>query len=163
MSTKPPGASKPCNCLTFLELLFAFPEGPFAEGFDSFSGPGGSGVTVGHQTHEWGWCPGCGGRLGKYRPELKDAYRRFQAADEGPYAVLDGRHETIDAVHAVCARLGAGETGSSNYHVEFRDETASLEVSACWDPDHECVYVRRSFSPDPALLADPFVPGSFPS
>ena len=156
MSAKPPGTNRPCNCLTYLLLLDAFPDGPFAE---SFIPSGGSGVTIGHMHVDWPWCPGCGGRLGKFSPELKAALAAYRAAEAGPYEALGGRH-TMEEVRALCSQLGAHEIDSGPYHADFWDRSASLLVRAGWDPDHETIYARLEFSPHRRLLRAPFVPGT---
>ena len=156
MSAKPPGTQRTCNCLTFLELLSAFPDGPFAE---SFLPDGGSGVLIGYMHVDWPWCPGCGGRWGKFSPELKAAQTAFQTAAAGPYKAVVAV-DTMEEVRALCSQLGALETDSGPYHAEFWERSASLPEYAGWDPEHERIYSKLSFSPQLRLLRSPFVSGT---
>lgn len=152
-----PGADAPCGCLAPLALAGHFPEGPFELGTDPQSMFFGA-VTLarsGTYTYQVGWCPACGGRLGRYRPELVAAHARFREAAAGLAGVDDLR--TIDAVEAFCATRGITEVlDESDYHRTWVDRGASLQVSSGWDPDHERAYTRCRFFPGAALIADPY-------
>jgi hypothetical protein len=156
----PPGTSAICRCFTLLELLEDYPEGPFTDIFASFDSAGGYGVQAkdGYTLKRWPWCPGCGGKLGKYRPELVEARSRYHAAVTGPYApLLKGRQDPA-AFRAGCEGQGARVVTDQDMWLELHDAAASLRVGAQWDPDHDCWYSYGTFAPREELLQRPFVP-----
>jgi hypothetical protein len=158
----PPGTSAPCRCFTLLELLEDYPEGPFTEVFASFDSAGGYGVKAGYLLTRWRWCPGCGGQLGKYRPELVLARARYHAAVRGPYASLLHGRQDPKAFRAGCLANGARVVTDDAMSIELHDTDASLIIGAQWDPDHDCWYSYARFAPDEALSALPFVPDPEP-
>ena len=156
----PPGTSAPCRCFTFLELLEDYPEGPFTDIFASFDSAGGYGVKAGYMLARWPWCPGCGGKLGKYRPELVEARARYRAAVLCPYASLLAGRQDPTVFRAACEAQGARALTLEPMWVELHDASASLRVGAQWDPDHDCWYSYARFVPDAELLSQPFTPES---
>lgn len=161
MPIDPPGTANPCNCFTFLELLLDYPDGPFSEVFSSFISAGGYGLRRDYKITRWRWCPGCGGQLGKYRPELAEAYRRYRAAIAGPYAALMGRASEPTGFRTGCEALGAvlaPHTAEDGMYFEYYDAAAALKISIQWDYDHNCWYTYTEFAPDNSLRQDPFVP-----
>lgn len=158
--SNPPGAHAPCHCFTFLELLADYPEGPFTDIFASFDSAGGYGVKRGYTLARWRWCPGCGGKLGKYRPELEEAHRRYRAALVGPYAPLLAGRQDPAAFRAACEAQGAHLVSDESMGCEYLDASASLRLGAQWDPDHDCWYSHARFAPDEELRKDPFTPPS---
>jgi hypothetical protein len=97
-------APSSCACFYALELLASFPEGPFAIVPESFAGPGGYGIERGAFLRPMDWCPSCGGRLRRFRPEIEEAFRLYREAITGAYGPrLTGRKTREDALRAAQA------------------------------------------------------------
>lgn len=104
-------------------------------------------------------CPNCGGKVGGYRPEAFEAYARFRAA-RARYEGLRDR-SLHDELEELVRQNGATVVvDESQYHTTWRDPVNDLEVTSCYDPDHERHYGTTKFSPSAALAAAPFLEGS---
>ena len=161
VDSKLPGASKRCTCYTFLQLLHDHPNGPFTDIFSDWRSAGGYGVCDAVQSNfviRWHWCPMCGGRLGKYRPELADAYRRYRTALAGVYAPLLSGRQDREAFQRAAEAAGAAVVRDSGYQLELRDAAAAISLTVSWDPDHDCHYGFAEFSPEEKWQQDPFLP-----
>lgn len=158
---KCPGTSKRCTCFTFLQIMHDHKDGPFTEIFAHFQSAGGYGVQDAVSKYtviRWHWCPMCGGRLGKYRPELAEAYRLYREALAGPYAPLLSGRQDREAFRTEAERIGASVERDEEYMIVLRDRRRSIEVTASWDPDHDCWYGSAEFSPEEKWKRDPFLP-----
>jgi hypothetical protein len=150
-------APQPCRCFVCLGVAIEHPEALFLDLRDpSWLGFGSISLDAGSRRHELQFCFACGGKLGAYRPEAAEAYRRFVEA-RARYAALRDLREA-DAIGAECARLGAHEVSAhaSGHAHQFLDATNHIAIDATYDPDHERFHVAFAFAPGEELTRSPF-------
>jgi hypothetical protein len=141
-----------------LDLIADFPDGPFCEVPESFVGGSGYGVKKGYTVRAFGWCPACGGRLGRYRPELVAAYRAHCAAADGKYAALLKGKQDLARWRSECQQLGATLFSEGDMQVVFVEPATWTQLVALWDYDHDCWYASAEFVPRPEWVLKPFLP-----
>jgi len=145
----PPRATEPCRCLFLLEAALSGDEGAVLDERNPDWIGHGEVTLAGHQMR---YCPKCGGRVGRHRPELIASMRTF-IASRPRYGASSA--DSFEAFEELCDGWGLIVDGSG-YQREATDRQRCITLTAAWDPDHERVYITSRFAAPSDLLAAPY-------